>query len=308
MPLAGRRSSSTRPSGARTTRTATRRCARSAFRSRRGYSAWVPALSSGAVGRQRAHGTSRPRTCTDRRAEIHDRLRVVGDALARRVGVGVPPELVRDGRQPGPTSDGVITREHAFDVAVQDRPALAVSLREDRARRGAADAGQRVQIVERRGQLAAVLGDDAARRAPEVASARVIAEAGPERQHVVERHGRERRDRRKAPHETLVERNHGADLRLLQHDLGDPDGVRRAGVLPREIVAAVRVEPREQSRRERHHRERVREGGSTGRPSSSRASRSMPVMARCPPCDNMRFKAHGPMTGGTKKLGSISSL
>ena len=34
----------------------------------------------------------------------------------------------------------------------------------------------------------------------------------------------------------------------------------------------------------------------------------MRVTARCPPCDSVRFKYHGPMIGGTKKSGSISSL
>ena len=69
-----------------------------------------------------------------------------------------------------------------------------MGLREDRAGRRAADAGQRVQRVEVRRQLAAVLGDDDARRAPEIARARVVAEPGPEREHVVERRRRERRD------------------------------------------------------------------------------------------------------------------
>ena len=64
----------------------------------------------------------------------------------------------------------------------------------------------------------------------------------------------------------------------------------------------------EKSRRDCRHRSRERccgsgGNGSFGRPSSSRARRSMRVTARSPPCDNVRFRYQGPTTGGTKKVG-----
>src|SRR4029079_11640824 len=46
-------------------------------------------------------------------------------------------------------------------------------------------------------------------------------------------------DIRKAPDEAQVIRDHRRDLRLLQHDLGDPDAICVTRSLPREIVAPV---------------------------------------------------------------------
>ena len=58
-------------------------------------------------------------------------------------------------------------------------------------------------------------------------------------QDIVDRRIGQRADVRKALHETLVVRQHRRDLRLLQHDLGDPHAIRRAIVLPRQVVPAV---------------------------------------------------------------------
>ena len=52
--------------------------------------------------------------------------------------------------------------------------------------------------------------------------------------------------RRKPRHEALVVRDHGGNLGLLQHDLGHPYPVGRGVVLPRQIMAAVHIEPGEQ--------------------------------------------------------------
>ena len=50
--------------------------------------------------------------------------------------------------------------------------------------------------------------------------------------------------------ETLEIGDHGAHLRLLQHDLAEPDAVRCPRMLPRQVLAAVPVEPREEIARE----------------------------------------------------------
>ena len=59
----------------------------------------------------------------------------------------------------------------------------------------------------------------------------------------VDRRRGERCDIRKALDETLIVRNDGRHLRLLQHDLGDPDAVRRALLLPGKIVPAAPCVP-----------------------------------------------------------------
>jgi hypothetical protein len=84
-------------------------------------------------------------------------------------------------------------REHALHVAVEDRRARAVRERRDRGGRRAADARQLGKPVRRRREYAAVLGDDDLRAAMQIARARVVAEAGPQRHHVVGRR-RERGD------------------------------------------------------------------------------------------------------------------
>ena len=50
----------------------------------------------------------------------------------------------------------------------------------------------------------------------------------------------------KTLHEPVEVRYDGFHLRLLQHDLRYPDPVGRARVLPRQVLAAVFIPPREQ--------------------------------------------------------------
>ena len=60
----------------------------------------------------------------------------------------------------------------------------------------------------------------------------------------------ERSHIRKALHEAVVIGNDRVDLSLLQHDFRYPHPVRRALLLPRQVFAAVLVEPDEQRRTE----------------------------------------------------------
>ena len=120
---------------------------------------------------------------------------------------------------------------------------LAAGQRQDRACRRAPDAGQRHHLVECRWKLAAVALHEHLRRALQVAGARVVAEPGPQVQHFVERRRRELAHVGKARDEALVVAGDRSDLRLLQHDLGDPDAVRRAVALPRQVLAPVAFVP-----------------------------------------------------------------
>jgi hypothetical protein len=83
----------------------------------------------------------------------------------------------------------------------------------------------------------------------EVARARVVAEAGPGRHHVLDRCRRQRRHRRPAREEVAVIGLHRDDRRLLQHDLRQPDMV-GIGALPRQGAprqnSAVTVVPGQQ--------------------------------------------------------------
>jgi hypothetical protein len=73
----------------------------------------------------------------------------------------------------------------------------------------------------------------------EVPAARVVAEAAPGREHVLLGGFGERVHVGKAREEALVVGDDRGDLRLLQHDLGEPDAVGVTRALPGQAVAAV---------------------------------------------------------------------
>ena len=73
--------------------------------------------------------------------------------------------------------------------------------------------------------------------------AAIVTEPAPELQHAIEWRSREGARARKFRNKPLVIGNDGRDLSLLQHDLGDPDAVGVARVLPRQIAAAMHSLP-----------------------------------------------------------------
>jgi len=170
-----------------------------------------------------------------RRAELHETL----VEIAGRGGLGqgehqlagtLPEELAAGGGldvELDPEHAG----EHARDVAIHQRHALVVGDRCDRARGVGPDAADRTQLGGGAWQL---LADLACGRV-QVAGARVVAEAGPLREHVVERRGGERAERRKLREPALPVRDDGRDARLLEHHLADPDRVRVARAAPRQV-------------------------------------------------------------------------
>ena len=85
-------------------------------------------------------------------------------------------------------------------------------------------------------KVAAVLRHHDLRAAVQVAGAAVVAEAAPEREHLVERRRGQARHVGKALEKARVVGQHRGHLRLLQHDLGQPDAVRIARVLPRQAM------------------------------------------------------------------------
>src|SRR5690606_13911497 len=98
----------------------------------------------------------------------------VGQVLLRQL-----PEPLLNRGLPGPAFDAVVAGEHALDVAVEDREALAPGLGEDGAGGAAADAGQGEQGVEVARKLSVVQLRAGAGGGMEVARAGVVIEAGP---------------------------------------------------------------------------------------------------------------------------------
>ena len=133
---------------------------------------------------------------------------------------------------------------------------IAPRLREDRSGSAATDAGQGDQGIDVAWQCAVEAFDAVLRGGMQVACAGVIAKAGPQREHVVQRCRGKRRDVRQGRHEAFEVGHDDADLRLLQHDFRQPHAVRRARMLPGQVVAAIAIEPVQQPRSEsvRHQR------------------------------------------------------
>jgi hypothetical protein len=89
-------------------------------------------------------------------------------------------------------------------------------------------------------------GDDLLGGVVEVAGSAVIAQALPLAQHLVFRGGGKGLNGRPSVHKALPVVPALLDLRLLEDDLGEPNGVRVAGLPPRQI-ATVLTEPLKES-------------------------------------------------------------
>ena len=208
-------------------------------------------LGAGAAGRAyRTTRTLRGAGRADRRPEVHQPLDVGRVVAHRDERLRERPELLLDralARKPG---DQEVAREDALDVAVEDRRARAEREAGDRRRRRSPDAGQARDVGERFRKLAGMSLDDELRGAVEVAGTRVIAEPAPQAQDLVLARRGEAGDVGKAGAEALVVRDDRRNLRLLQHDLGEPDRVRIARALPGQVVAPVAALPADDHRRE----------------------------------------------------------
>jgi hypothetical protein len=119
--------------------------------------------------------------------------------------------------------DAADSREHPRDVAVHERRPLSKRDRGDRPRGVGPDPRDRAQIGG--APRHASPGHHRLCARAQVAGARVVAEAGPRGEHVVERRRREGLHRRKPRHPALPVGNHRSHARLLAHDFGDPDRV-----------------------------------------------------------------------------------
>jgi hypothetical protein len=110
-------------------------------------------------------------------------------------------------------------------IAVDRRRRLVEGDGANRRRRVAADAGQRQQARLILGEAAAMAAGHGAGASMKIAGTGVIAQAGPGREHVVERGFGQRLDGGPAfdkAAEIVADRGHGG---LLQHDLRQPDDV-----------------------------------------------------------------------------------
>ena len=179
----------------------------------------------------------------DHRAEIHHRLGVVLAALVGGELFGNVPQLVQYRGGAGPAVHGEVASQYPFDVAVEDGGFLSHGEAGDGAGGGAADARQGRQLFNTGREFTPKVGDNHLGALVQVAGAGVVAEAGPQVQHVVLRGGGQILNRGVVHHKTFEIRDDGRHLGLLQHNLGHPHAVRRHTLLPGQVLATVQVKP-----------------------------------------------------------------
>ena len=155
----------------------------------------------------------------------------------------MPPQGILDPSVAGPAVDAGMPGEYAFDVAVENGAAPAESQCGHGRGGGAADAGQGANGLGGIGKMAAIPLGNPACCGVEIACPAVVAEPAPEREHIVFGSAGERGQIGKARNEAFEVADNGGDLRLLQHDLGQPDAIGIAIALPGQVVAAMLALP-----------------------------------------------------------------
>ena len=205
---------------------------------------------------------------TDSGAEVHQPLgvglngtsvgRIVGLTITRLVlinrrqqAAGQIPQALLDRPLAGKALDAEDAAQHAFDIAIEDRFASAPGKGCNRCRSRAADTRQgleRRRIVRKHATVARHHQSGAGMQ---IARAAVVAKAAPEGKHLVRFGGCQRRHIRKPFDEARVVAEHGLHLGLLQHDLGDPDAIRIASLLPGQGMPAAAALPGDQPVRKR---------------------------------------------------------
>ena len=133
--------------------------------------------------------------------------------------------------------------EHPPHVAIHDGDALTKAEGRNGRRRRWPDARQLLQGNRVDMEAASVRVPNHLGKTVQVACSAVVAKPTPEGQHLVELRIGQRHHRRKPRQEALVVTQDRADLRLLQHDLRQPNAVRVARLLPRQVVPALRALP-----------------------------------------------------------------
>ena len=191
---------------------------------------------------QQALRLARP---AERRAEFHDGRVIGADVFGREQFRRRGPERRLAGSRVDGNTQMRDPRQHAGDIRVDDRRRPIIRKRNDRARRVAAHAGQRGNVLQGfRKDPAALVADDPGCPV-QVARPGVVAEAFPGSQDVFLGSIRQRAHVGETFEPAAVVIQHSGNLRLLEHEFTHQHGVRIAGAPPGQ-VAAVLGEPFDQ--------------------------------------------------------------
>lgn len=140
----------------------------------------------------------------------------------------------------------VKTRDHARHITVQNRKGLAIGDAEHGGRGIMADAGKLSRFIIAVGETASKLLHDLSRGLVHMTGAAVVAESRPQSGDALKASARQMVKGWEGAEESLIIGDHGCNLCLLQHDLGNPNsvGVARAAPGQRARMSAKPAEQR----------------------------------------------------------------
>src|SRR5690606_24148039 len=136
-------------------------------------------------------------------AQVHDGLGVGGEAGVGGKLLRQLPQLAVDGSGAGPAGDGAVPGQHPLDVAVENRRPQAKGDADDGPGCGAANSRELAELVNGGWKAASEVGYHLAGGPVQVAGPGVVAEAGPQVEHVIQRRRRQGLDIRIAVGEAL---------------------------------------------------------------------------------------------------------
>jgi len=177
----------------------------------------------------------------DAGTEFHHGLVVVAGGSGRDEGVGERIEQLPDGGVFDRGVDVEQAGEDADDVAVDHGDRFAEGDAGDRGGGVGADAGERAETGGRLGEASAAVRHDAPRAGVEVPGAGVVAQPFPVLEHLVIARPSQGLDRGEGFEEAFVVRRALIDARLLEDDLGQPDGVGVLRAAPGQVARGAAI-------------------------------------------------------------------
>ena len=203
----------------------------------------------------RARVARRPGRRAHQRAQLHQRDRP-GGGVGLVLGEQALGEALLAGRRGDRRELDAADEagQHPADVGVEHGVPLAEAERRDRRGRVVAHAGERAQVVVRRGHPAVVPLDDRGGRGVQPQRAARVAEPAPRADGLAARRGGEVRGRRPGLEPLAVHRLDAGDRGLLEHELRDHHRPRRRLLAAPGQLAGMGVVPVQQRRYQGIHR------------------------------------------------------
>jgi len=275
--------------------------------------AGVAKLSSSAEPGQGTFLTTWPTRSTIQRAQLHERLvevraipsPICGETCRRLDQLsGQFPESasvggIGLGRWPTPEP-----RKHPGDVAVHGGGRLVKGDRTDCAGGVVANANQRFPFLHGARPAFWKLFEELSGCGLQAAGAGVVAQTSPQLKQLLSRGHGNRAKVRQLGHPALEIRYHRRHLRLLQHDLGNPDGIRIGGATPGEVAGFASIVAQEPT----HHliQGRWRRSGGTRSGGARSHGRLLPWTRRRRNTIKREADSGNSPEGATRRLHGVS--